>query len=304
MMSADTPDDPSDSASDSAAADAPDQAPDESPLTADIQAALREVRHEGYKVAFIYAVADAVLVALLAAAAVGNLTVPGLPETLPLPGAVAAALGRSAVALPVAYVVAAVAGLSVLVGEFVWRTRRPMVERFESANPEIREALRTARDAVVDGDDTTMARRLYADVLERLRSTSSIALLDTRRLAVTILLITVVSMAGIQLTVTEVSLSRTDPPDNETSFTEYQGLQDGEAILGEETNVTAGSQELNASVGATRQGEQQGGGTTGVYDSGGLVSDTDVQSQQAGFSSQEDIEDAALIREYNLRVRQ
>jgi hypothetical protein len=192
----------------------------------------------------------------------------------------------------------------VLVAEFFWRTRRPMVERFEAANPEINEALRTARDAVADGADTVMARRLYADVLDRLRDTSSRELLNVRRVAVTIVLIMLVSMGGIQVTVSDISLPERQPAANESSgIGEYEGLRDGNSILGEETNVTAGSEELNASVGATRQGDQQGGGAQGTYETGGLPSDSDVQAQQAGFASEDEIEDAALIREYNLRIR-
>jgi hypothetical protein len=170
----------------------------------------------------------------------------------------------------------------------------------------VSEALRTARDAVDDGADSIMARELYADVLERLRDTSSVALLDTRRLAVTVLFIVLLSMAGIQVTLSEFHLFGPEegglPAEEQPA--EYTGLQNGSAVLGEAENVSAGSEELEAGVGSTGEGEQEGGGNTGAYDTGGLSGGAgDVQEQQAGYYAQEETEDAELIREYNIRIR-
>ena len=150
--------------------------------------AVRQIRREGYKIAVVYAVVDAAVMVLLTNLLVQVLDVPSVPERLPLPDVVVTVLGRVGVTLsdPTvtgASVVALVAGLLVFVVEVGLRSRRPLVEQFEAANPEVREALRTARDAVEDGVQNRITTALYEDVLERLRNASSAGLLDFRRVA-------------------------------------------------------------------------------------------------------------------------
>lgn len=268
---------------------------------ASVAAALREIRREAYKVAAVYAVVDAALVALIAnlalrvaepAWAAGAIRVP-LPT-----GAIEGGVG-----LPIAVLAAVVAGLVVLAGEFALRARRPVVEQFEAANPAIREMLRTARDAVDDGRDTRMARALYADVLDRLRGTSSVGLVDLRRLSATLVVVVAVSVAGIGVAVVDLDLGdgdRTAPDVAEAPA--YDGLRDGEGVLGDAENVSAGDDEIEAEVGGEGEGDAPPGGAPSSYDAGGLPTG-DVESQQAGFADAERLEEAELIREYNLRLR-
>jgi hypothetical protein len=271
----------------------------DSDIDAEIKAAIREVRREGQKAAFVHAITDGVALTLLVAAAAGVFDLGG---PIQLPAALANPAGIDV--LPERFLWAAGAGLVVFVGELAFRLREPMVERFEAANPGVSEALRTARDAVDDGADSVMARELYADVLERLRDTSSLALIDTRRVAVTVLFIVLLSVAGIQVTLTEFHFGESDQLPSRDDPAEYTGLKNGSAILGEPENVSAGDEELDAGVGSTDEGSADTQSDSGAYDTTGLGGGSgEVDAQQASYAADEEIEDAALIREYNIRIR-
>lgn len=288
-------------------ADDPDPTTDGS-RRREMERALRAVRREGWKAALLYAVVDAVALCLVVNLAVTVLGPPSLPAQVAvgLPADAADFLPRT-VTVPVAALLGVVAGLLALPVETWLRLRRPLVEQFEAANPAVAEALRTARDAVEGGGDSRMATRLYGDVLDRLRDSSGVALVDTRRLAGTVALVVVVSLVTLQATAAGVALladagdEGTDATD--TSPDEYEGLQDGDAVLGDRENVSAGDNNLTARVDSTGgddpvdRSEQFPSAGPGV-DSGGAV-----EGQQAGFANPDAIEDAELVRAYNLRIR-
>lgn len=266
-----------------------------------MKSALTVIRHEGWKAGFIYALVDAVAAMLVVNLAVIVLDIPWVPPTI--------SLADTPVAGPA--VVGLVVGLAVLVGEFAWRVRQPLIERFEDGNPEVADALRTARDAVEGDVDSTMARRLYADVLDRLQETSSLALLDFRRVSGTVVLILVLSALTMQATVYDVSLvgsgddGEIETADNES--VEFSGLQDGSSVLGEAGDAQSGDENLTARLDSTRGDDEINDSgdlpatTTGV---GGGGAGASLEGQQAGFTQQEDVEDAQLVREYNVRIRE
>lgn len=278
--------------------------------------ALREIRHEGWKAAVIYATIDAVAAALAVNVALTLLEPTWLPAAWELgvtvPGEVAETLDVvGTVSVPGQALVGFGLGLVVLLAEVAWRVRRPLVEQFEAGNPEVAEALRTARDAVESGADSEMARRLYADVLERLRETSSIALVDLRRVTLTVVLVVALSAASVQATVHEVTLSGADDEpeiegsaDNES--VEFSGLEDGNSVLGEESAAETGGENLTARVESTGGDEEIDDPQEFPGDVGGTGGGADgsVESQQAGFERQEELEDAELVREYSVRIRQ
>jgi hypothetical protein len=265
--------------------------------------ALASIRREAYKAAVIEAVVYAATALLLANFAV-TVTEVAVPARVPLP-----ALGPLAdLAIPGSAVVGAAVGAVVFVVALWLRLRRPLVERFEAVNPPVAEALRTARDAVDDGVDSRMTTRLYADVLDRLQSTSSVGLVPVRRVAVTLVLVVALSVLTTQAVVLDIGLGGGSAGDPGTTpdlgVQDYAGLQDGDAVLGDPEDVSAGDENLTArveSVGGdeaideTEQFPATGGG---AGSSGGL------DSQQAGYESPELLEDAELIREYNLRIRE
>lgn len=291
------------------AGDAPD-ADDGS--TGRMRAALTEVRREGQKVAFLYAVLDAGLVALAVNVLLRLFRPAELEGVFRLPAAVAGAGGVVPRTVHLAAVVGLALGVVAFAVEFALRTRRPLVEQFEAANPTVREALRTARDSVEDGANTEMARRLYEDVIADLRETSSFELVGTRRVVVTALLVVVVSLASIHVAVVDLDLSETfdggdaDSPGSQTPDRPDRDdeLQDGDRILGDAEDVSAGDESIDASVQGTGSGDGERGSTAppSSYDDGGFA-DAAVESQQAGYAEPENVEDADLIREYNLQIR-
>jgi hypothetical protein len=281
--------------------------------TARIRDALDEVRTEVRKAAVVHAAVDAAFLALLANLVLALVDPPWLAVGVRLPTALADALGAIPLvgdfaprAVGATSLLAVAVGVVAFAGEYAFRLRRPLVEQFEAANPQIREALRTARDAVDHGADTEMARRLYGDVIETLGRTSTLELVETRRVAVTVVLVVLVSLASVQVAVVDPDLAgilgvgggepTVDRPDEDE-------LQDGEEILGDPEDVEAGDEFENISVPGT--GEGGGDGPTGPGDGfGGGGGTGEFDSQQAGFAGEERIEDAELVREYNLRIRE
>jgi hypothetical protein len=272
--------------------------------------ALKQVRREGLKVAVIYAVVDAALVALAVNLLLQVTTPAELPTTLPWPQAVYDAIvgyaGSPPGPLQTSIVVGGVVGVVAFVAEVGIRLRRPIVEQFEGANPEVQEALRTARDRVRSETESRMATALYEDVLARLRRTSSAGLVNVPRILVTILLISAVSLASIQVAVVDLNIrdlegeEGTTPDDRES---EYEGLQDASGVLGDPEDVSAGEETLNTTLATEGGGDDGSGSTAAAYESGGFSGASDVEGQEAGFAEREQLEDAELIREYNLRIR-
>lgn len=273
--------------------------------------ALTQVRREGYKVAVIYAVVDAALAVLVVNLLVQVLKPEQIPLTLPWPRVVFDAIvgytGAPPAPLQTSIVAGLVAGLVVFVGEFLLRIRRPFVEQFEGANPRVREALRTARDSLHVGRDSRMALALYEDVLARLRRTSSIGLVNLKRVFLTVLLISVVSLASIQVAVVDLDVRDFNPDDDvdgDDRTSEYEGLQDASGVLGDPEDVTAGEEVLNTTLDTQGGGDDGSEGAPAAYDSSGFAGSGDVEGQEAGFAESEQLEDAELIREYNLKIRE
>ena len=270
-------------------------------------AALDEVRREGRKVAVIYAAVDAALATLLVNVALQLFLPPSAPESVALPTAAGDALGVPGFEVATSILVGVAAGVVTFAGEYLLRIRRPAVEQFESANPEVREALRTARDAVRRDRDSAMAARLYEDVLDSLRATSSAGLVSLKRVSLTVVVVLALSVVSIQVAVVDVNLFGGDdagPNAGNARPDEYNGLQDGNKILGEAENVSAGDNELEASIDSQGEGDaDESSSAPASYDTGGFTGGGDVESQQAGFASEERLEDADLIREYNLKIR-
>lgn len=273
--------------------------------------AITQVRREGYKVAVIYAAVDAALAVLVVNILIQVLKPEQLPLTLPWPQVVFDAIvgytGAPPAPLLTSVVVGLVAGVVVFVGEVLLRTRRPFVEQFEGANPGVQEALRTARDTLDAGRDSRMALALYEDVLARLRQTSSIGLVNLKRVFVTVLLVSVVSLASIQVAVVDLDVRDFNPDDNvdgSDRTDEYEGLQDASGVLGEPEDVAAGEEVLNTTLSTQGGGDDGSDSAPAAYDSSGFAGSGEVEGQEAGFAESEQLEDAELIREYNLKIRE
>jgi hypothetical protein len=313
-------DDGSSGVTDPEPASQPDEGPaatgsDGGPASTDrIRAALSEVRGEVRKAALVHAAAEAALVATLAAVLLSLATPAALSGAVGLPQVAFGALRSLPVVGPLAprtlrvsALVAVGLGATAFGAAYLLRLRRPLVEQFEAANPAVWEALRTARDAVGSDHDTAMARRLYADVITTLRDTSSLELVGTRRLVVTVVLVAVVAAAGVQVAVVNPDLGGLLPGGDTAPGVQQpdddDDLQDGEDILGDAEDVEAGEEVENITVPGTGEGSDDGPTAPGVGAGGGGGSG-EFDSQQAGFAGEERIEDAELVREYNLRIRE
>jgi hypothetical protein len=301
---------------DPAAGIADEREPDTDPSepTDQIRAALSEVRREVRKAAVIHAAVEGALVAVVAGLLLSVATPAPLSGAVGLPGVVFEGLRSLPVVgtvaprtIAVGWVVAVGLGVVAFAAACGLRLRRPLIEQFEAANPPVREALRTARDAVEGGRDTEMARRLYADVITTLRETSSLELVEGRRLLVTVLLVAVVAIAGVQVAVVNPDLggilAGDDPGSGVQQPDDDEELQDGEEILGDAEDVEAGDEVENITVPGTGEGGDDGPTAPGVGTGGGGGSG-EFDSQQAGFAGNDRIEDAELVREYNLRIRE
>jgi hypothetical protein len=260
--------------------------------------ALGAVRREGYKVALLYAALDGVAVTLLAALLLGLADLAALD---------AVAYGDA--------IAAGIVGLLAVAAETAVRLRRPLVEQFEAANPGIEEALRTARDARRRDADSPVALALYRDVLDRLSESSGVALVDGRRIVGTLAVVLALSVVTVQSAVVGLGPAGPAPPTAEVPETDggsgtgvpesddYRGLADGDQVLGEPEPVSGGENDVTANL--SRSGDGGGPGSPGqAYETGGFGDDGDVDAQRAGFSGEERLDDAEIIREYNLAIRE
>ncbi|SEN33617.1 hypothetical protein SAMN05216388_1002344 [Halorientalis persicus] len=259
-----------------------------------IERAVRAIRREGYKAAGLHAVVDAVAVFLVVNLLTRVVAAP-LPAVGPVRGGTVAAVGVALLAGGV---------------EFAFRVRYYTVERFEAANPVVADALRTARDAATDGAETQMARRLYRDVTDRLSETSAGGFLQTRWLSVSVVVVVLASALTVQAAVAGVTFA---PEPNTTDERRGPGsfggedngvseLQNPDDVLGERKEAAGGREELDVNF------SQSSGGGAGdqvdSYEDSGLSAGGDpVAAQQAGFAAERNLEDADLVREYNLRVQ-
>lgn len=251
--------------------------------------ALTAVRREGYKAAVIYAALDGTLLGLATTLLVTLLHVDVFPR--PYPGVVVGGVGA--------------------VGAFVYRVRRPLIERFEAVNPEVHEALRTARDTIEADDTSPMARALYADVIDRLQHTSSIGLLDLPRIGARFVLVFALSLAIIQASLIGFELGagpagpiagdgNAVPP---TGPTPTPGsLQPGDEVLGEPETITPGGEDLETTL--RRQAGAGDDEQQREYETGGLSDDGPIEAERAGYAPPDQLENAELIKEYNLRIRE
>jgi hypothetical protein len=282
----------------------------------EIRTALSEINREGVKLAAIYAVIDAAVVVLLVNVVLTVFSVPVLPDQIPLDPTTSEllsdtlGLGTSGqpVLLSAGVLIGSATGIIVFVAEVWWRQRQPLIEQFEAANPPLRESLRTARDAVRRDADSAMINRLYSEVLNNLNKASSVGLLNFKRIAASLVLVAILSGATIQLAVVDIELTgqqdsvETIPGESET---EYDGLQNGSSLLADPTDVPEGEAVENATVSSTGSGDTDGNATDAPsgYQNTGFDSATNIQSQRAAYDSGTDVEDAALIREYNIQIR-
>lgn len=271
-----------------------------------MERAVRAVRREGQKAALVASTVEAVAVLLVVDVSLAVVPVAALPPTVAVPDPLVPAPALAAV--DIGAVVAVVAGLSTFGFGLGLRLRRSTVEQFAAVNPEVAEALRTARDVLESDREGRMAERLYEDTVDRLGEASSLGLLGVRRVGVVLVVVAVLAPASIGVTATgfEVALGGGGPTATTSTTTDdYEGLQDPNAVLGEPEDVEAGSETVNATVGSEgSDGDESRTASSGAYDGGFGGPETEVESQQAGFAEQERLEDAELIREYNLRVRE
>lgn len=279
-----------------------------------VEAALEEVRRECWKAATLHAVVEAMVVFFAANLVLVTVDPGWLPTRFVLPAAVgdplSGVLGVSGpVGLPGSGTLALVLGLVAFGVGIGVRVRRPLVEQFEAANPEVREALRTARDAVDDDADSPMARRLYADVLDGLGRSSGLALVDQRRLGVGVAAVVLLSVVTVQVAILDLGLFDADEDLTDDGgaapANNYTGLLDGDQVLGDSEAVEAGEEELNASVESSGGGQDVGDEQQFPSDGapGAGAPSGGVEGQQAGFAAPEEVEDAELVREYNRRIR-
>ena len=278
--------------------------------------AIVEIRREGWKAAITTGVVDATVAFLVVNLVLVFLEPGWLPGRVPVPasvsGPVGSAVGRdlSAVAVPGTATAAVGLAAATFAVTVWWHVRKPLVEQFESVNPALAEKLRTARDAVEADADSRMARRLYGEVLADLRESSAFALVNVGRLGAMTVVIIALSLATVQVAVLDLALleqpNATAEGPSEDRGQNYTGLLDGEQVLGDREEVSAGDENETAQIESTGGGRDidedrtfpdqgQTGGSSGAS--------SGVDSQQAEFAAPGQVEDAELVREYNQRIR-
>jgi hypothetical protein len=276
----------------------------------EILRAEKEIRREGAKAAFLHAAIETTLVFV---AVFFVLDVSG-------PSWVPTSVGTDAVTVPGSAVVALGVALVFFAADafFVYRSRT--VEYFEEANPQVKEALRTARDAANRDEETEMAARLYDDVLQELRTTSSEGFVDVRRIVGALALVVGAGFLMLGASFGGVGfggdgLFGGTPTEGNNDAGEGQGgggtggerqyddLQNPDEVLGETGDVTRGTDDQDVELRRSGTGGDGSGETGSAGGGSDYTGGIEVDSRRTEYSPEEEIDDAELVKEYNLRIR-
>jgi hypothetical protein len=278
---------------------------DNSTLHSDVQAALVEVRREELKAAAIYGAVDG--------AAVGAAV--GLIGTV---FDIEAVIGVSRLVEASTFTMSLTAGLSVglavltFLGEIAYRTRGEPCEHFEAATITVAPTLRTAREVSTEGRTDPMAARLYEDVLADLKQASSENLLRRGRLVAPLVVMSALSFGTIYVAASNIEVTTgvgSGPSTEDTADLRAEGgvgdttLQDGESVLGEATNVSAGNDPLNTTISADASGGDRPDSEPASSGFESSSQGADVDAQRTGYSDPEEIEDATVIKDYSVAIR-
>lgn len=303
----------------------PNVADEKSPLPT-LRSALRAVRREAWKAGLVYAVVDAAVTATVVTLLLTTVQISAVPETIrvPLPsvlvGPVEALTGVTTGTAPISGAVAIGLGAAVVgfLAELVFVSRRDPITWFESVNPDLGAALRTARDTAEDGAEDVMAGSLYREVLDRLRSASGVAMLDRNGLALRLLVAVLVVFGAGGIAALGVSLNlpvfgggggsdqqggrpgQNDGQPGGGGAPDNGGQGPGRDILGDPVDVPRG--EIPDDVVVDPGGST--GGSDRPYETGGFPSGSvSVEAEPAGYAPPEVLADADLVRAYSIAIR-
>lgn len=290
--------------------------PEPEALRSRVGRAVRTVRREGAKAATVHAIVDAAVIFIVVNLLSGLFfSVTNNPvETVALPPTIIRRAWNIGLYIPESFPIglgvltATGLAISIFIVEFVVLYRRYTLEKFETMNPVVREAFRTARDAASDGEDTVMAQELFQSVLRDLQSATSQKFVNGRRLTMTIVVLLLVSLGVLGVSVTGFHI---DLNDNTGAAVVIQpGTGGGGAgtggspndVLGERTEVERGTQQQ--AIQLDGEEAEAGGATGGSYESSGFsVDPQEVDAVAAEYTNEGELEDSELIREYNQRIR-
>ncbi|MDZ7687496.1 MAG: hypothetical protein U5J64_02025 [Halobacteriales archaeon] len=272
----------------------------------------KEIRKEGAKAAALHGTVEATVFFVVV------YFVLSVVVSVPLIDAVSVEAG---VEIPGALIVSLALALVFLVADAYLVYRRRTLEYFEEVNPQVNEALRTARDAANRGDNNEMAEALYDDVLEKLKTTSSDGFVSMPRIAGSVVLVFAVAFllltatlggygGGQSLFSDETTTQGGGGGEGESeagggsgSGEAQEELQNADDVLGESGEVSRGANDRNVELDRSGSGGEGGGGTGSVGEGSDMSNRVEVEGQRTEFSPEEEIEDAELVKEYNLRVR-
>jgi len=273
----------------------------------------KEIRREGAKAAFLHGAVEATAFFAIVYFVLFTVQPDAVPNTIPVEAA--------GVAVPSAVVVSAALAVVFLIIDAYLVYRKRTLEYFEDVNPQVDEALRTARDAAERGEENEMAEALYGDVLEELKNTSSDGFVSVPRMAGSVLLFFALAFLLLSATLGGFGGGETLFSDETTAQgggggageseggggggegETQQEQQSSEDVLGESGEVTRGTDERSVELDRSGSGGEGGGGTGSVGEGREYGEGISVEGQRTEFSPEEEIEDAELVKEYNLRVR-
>lgn len=295
-----------------------DEVPTEDPeaLRSSVNRAVRTVRREGAKAGLIHAVLDSALL-FIAVNLLGALFVPvtRAPVTvIPIPPEIVRAAWNVELFIPdsfplgIGLLAATVLAVLVFVIEFIVLYCRYTIETFESMNPTVREAFRTARDAANDGDESVMAQELFRAVLRDLQRTSTQQFVNGRRITTTVGVLLVISLGvigasaiGLQIDLGGTGVTTVGVTEGSAGVGSGSGGGDTD-VLGERTEVERGTQQR--AIQLDGEEAESGGAAGGSYESSGFsVDPQEVDAVAAEYTNEAELEDSELIREYNQRIR-
>jgi hypothetical protein len=202
---------------------------------------------------------------------------------------------------------AALAGISsvLFAADLIYRASRYRLELFEKRNPELREALRTARDNL--DEDSIVAQSLFEDVLDRARGVKSESIVPSGLIIQKILAVGALSFMTVVSGVADLQLLEstggagvlpditqvTGSGDEESSEDEVE-IRNASKIYDDGSEIEVSERLINFSV----EGE-------GETDPSDRQAEQQRRSQDLGFTASPSRleDDLGLARRYSLEIR-
>jgi hypothetical protein len=271
----------------------------------EIRYALKDIRLEAIKASIFHSLFEGAIVLVISNYLLSNY--------------IEGSIMYSDIEIPLFLVYSIIISLVFIIIDFLITYRSRDIYKMEKDNPRLQYALRTAKEGSDrEEEPNIMEKRLYEDVLDELKKSSSKGFVNGKRFVFIFGLMFVMGGVSVGSDYTGFGLSdvgeglgissdgnQDSSGSSGSQQNQYDSLQDPDDVLGEEGEVTRGSDTEDIEL------RQSGSGSSGEEDSqsnyesdNSYPTTSSVEGVRSEYNNEEEIEDSDLVKEYNLRIRE